>query len=326
MSSPATLFEAIRNEAGKVVVGNEDVLEGLTISLLTGGHVLLEGVPGVAKTTIANTFATTLGLTYSRIQMTPDMVPADVMGTNVYRQKTGEFELKQGPVFANLAVADEINRATPKTQSALLEAMQEGNVTIDDETLALPDPFMVVATQNPIEMEGVFELPEAQRDRFQLKYVVELPDHDNERELLDRYDRDPAFAAESVEPVVDMETLAAAQTAVNAVHVADPVKEYILDIVAATRNTPEIQHGASPRATLSILSTVKGRAAIHGREYVIPGDVKALGRPVLRHRVIRTTDAELADTSVAEILDTIFEQVNPPGSDAEFTQAVSQAD
>ncbi|OYR53879.1 magnesium chelatase [Halorubrum sp. Ea1] len=326
MSSPAALYESIRSEAGKVVVGNEDVLEGLTISLLTGGHVLLEGVPGVAKTTIANTFATTLGLTYSRIQMTPDMVPADVMGTNVYRQNTGEFELKQGPVFANLAVADEINRATPKTQSALLEAMQEGTVTIDDETLALPDPFMVVATQNPIEMEGVFELPEAQRDRFQLKYVVELPDHDDERELLDRYDRDPAFAAESVEPVVDTETLAAAQTAVNAVHVADPVKEYILEIVAATRNTPEIQHGASPRATLGFLSTAKGRAAIHGREYVIPDDVKALGRPVLRHRLIRTTDAELSDTSVAEILDTIFEQVNPPGSDAELAQAVSQAD
>ena len=326
MSSPATLYESIRSEAGKVVVGNEDVLEGLTISLLTSGHVLLEGVPGVAKTTIANTFATTLGLTYSRIQMTPDMVPADVMGTNVYRQNTGEFELKQGPVFANLAVADEINRATPKTQSALLEAMQEGTVTIDDETLALPDPFMVVATQNPIEMEGVFELPEAQRDRFQLKYVVELPDHDDERELLDRYDRDPAFAAESVEPVVDMETLTAAQTAVNAVHVADPVKEYILEIVAKTRNTPEIQHGASPRATLGFLSTAKGRAAIHGREYVIPDDVKALGRPVLRHRLIRTTDAELSDTSVAEILDTIFEQVDPPGSDAEFAQAVSQAD
>ena len=325
MSSPATLFESIRSEAGKVVVGNEDVLEGLTISLLTGGHVLLEGVPGVAKTTIANTFATTLGLTYSRIQMTPDMVPADVMGTNVYRQNTGEFELKQGPVFANLAVADEINRATPKTQSALLEAMQEGTVTIDDETLALPDPFMVVATQNPIEMEGVFELPEAQRDRFQLKYVVELPDHDDERELLDRHDRDPAFASERVDPVVDTETLAAAQTAVEEIYVADPVKEYILEIVAATRNAPAIQHGASPRATLGFISTAKARAAIHGREYVIPDDVKALGRPVLRHRLIRTTDAELADTSVDEILETIFEQVEPPGSDADLTPAAPQA-
>jgi len=211
MSSPATLYETIRTEAGKVVVGNEDILEGLTISLLTGGHVLLEGVPGVAKTTIANTFATTLGLTYSRIQMTPDMVPADIMGTNVYRQNTGEFELKRGPVFANLAVADEINRATPKTQSALLEPMEEGSVTIDDETLALPSPFMVVATQNPIEMEGVFELPEAQRDRFQLKYVIDLPDRDDERELLDRFDSDPAFASEVVEPVVDPETLTAAQ-------------------------------------------------------------------------------------------------------------------
>lgn len=326
MSSPAELYESIRTEAGKVVVGNEDVLEGLAISLLTGGHVLLEGVPGVAKTTIANTFATALGLTYSRIQMTPDMVPADVMGTNVYRQNTGEFELKEGPVFANVAVADEINRATPKTQSALLEAMQEGNVTIDDETLALPTPFMVVATQNPIEMEGVFELPEAQRDRFQLKYVVELPERDDERELLDRFDSDPAFASEVVEPVVDPETLTAAQKAVTAVHVADPVKEYILDLVAATRESPDVRHGASPRATLGFISTTKGRAAIHGREYVIPDDVKALGHPVLRHRLIRTTDAELSETSVTEILDTIFEQVDPPGSDVELMPAVTQAD
>ena len=326
MSSPATLYETIRTEAGKVVVGNEDILEGLTISLLTGGHVLLEGVPGVAKTTIANTFATTLGLTYSRIQMTPDMVPADVMGTNVYRQNTGEFELKQGPVFANLAVADEINRATPKTQSALLEAMEEGSVTIDDETLALPSPFMFVATQNPIEMEGVFELPEAQRDRFQLKYVVELPDRHNERELLDRFDSDPAFASEVVEPVVDPETLTAAQKAVADVHVADPVKEYILDLVAATRESPDVRHGASPRAALGFISTAKGRAAIHGREYVIPDDVKTLGHPVLRHRLIRTTDAELSETSVTEILDTLFEQVDPPGSDVEFMAAPPRAD
>jgi MoxR-like ATPase len=326
MSSPATLYETIRTEAGKVVVGNEDILEGLTISLLTGGHVLLEGVPGVAKTTIANTFATTLGLTYSRIQMTPDMVPADVMGTNVYRQNTGEFELKQGPVFANLAVADEINRATPKTQSALLEAMEEGSVTIDDETLALPSPFMVVATQNPIEMEGVFELPEAQRDRFQLKYVIDLPDRDDERELLDRFDSDPAFASEVVEPVVDPETLTAAQKAVADVHVADPVKEYILDLVAATRESPDVRHGASPRAALGFISTAKGRAAIHGREYVIPDDVKTLGHPVLRHRLIRTTDAELSETSVTEILDTLFEQVDPPGSDVEFMAAPPRAD
>jgi len=318
MSSPATLYETIQDEAGSVVVGNEEIIEGLTISLLTDGHVLLEGVPGVAKTTIANTFATTLGLTYSRIQMTPDMVPADVVGTNVYRQNTGEFELKRGPVFANMAVADEINRATPKTQSALLEAMQEGNVTVDNETLALPDPFMVVATQNPIEMEGVFELPEAQRDRFQLKYVVDLPERETERELVDRFDQDPQFDSDEVNTVVEPETLATAQQAVTEIHVADPVKEYILDVVEATRDSPDVRHGASPRAALAFISTTKGRAAIRGREYVIPDDVKALGQPVLRHRLIRTTDAELADTSVAEILEDIFSSVDPPGSDTTF--------
>lgn len=318
MSSPATLYETIQDEAGSVVVGNEEIIEGLTISLLTDGHVLLEGVPGVAKTTIANTFATTLGLTYSRIQMTPDMVPADVVGTNVYRQNTGEFELKRGPVFANMAVADEINRATPKTQSALLEAMQEGNVTVDNETLALPDPFMVVATQNPIEMEGVFELPEAQRDRFQLKYVVDLPERETERELVDRFDQDPQFDSDEVNTVVEPETLATAQQAVTEIHVADPVKEYILDVVGATRDSPDVRHGASPRAALAFISTTKGRAAIRGREYVIPDDVKALGQPVLRHRLIRTTDAELADTSIAEILEDIFSRVDPPGSDTTF--------
>ena len=318
MSSPATLYETIQDEAGSVVVGNEEIIEGLTISLLTDGHVLLEGVPGVAKTTIANTFATTLGLTYSRIQMTPDMVPADVVGTNVYRQNTGEFELKRGPVFANMAVADEINRATPKTQSALLEAMQEGNVTVDNETLALPDPFMVVATQNPIEMEGVFELPEAQRDRFQLKYVVDLPERETERELVDRFDQDPQFDSDEVNTVVEPETLATAQQAVTEIHVADPVKEYILDVVEATRDSPDVRHGASPRAALAFISTTKGRAAIRGREYVIPDDVKALGQPVLRHRLIRTTDAELADTSIAEILEDIFSRVDPPGSDTTF--------
>lgn len=326
MSSPAALYETIQEEVATVVVGNEDIIEGLTISLLTDGHVLLEGVPGVAKTTIANTFATALGLTYSRIQMTPDMVPADVVGTNVYRQNTGEFELKRGPVFANVAVADEINRATPKTQSALLEAMQEGNVTVDNETLALPEPFMVVATQNPIEMEGVFELPEAQRDRFQLKYVVDLPERETERELLDRFDHDPQFDSEDVSAVVDADALSAAQAVVADIHVSEPVKEYILDIVSATRDHDDLRHGASPRATLAFIATTKARAAIQDREYVIPDDVKALGTPVLRHRVIRTTDAELSETGVAGVLDDVFDRVDPPGSDSTFEPAAPSVD
>jgi MoxR-like ATPase len=318
MSSPEGVYEAICEATSGVVVGNEDILEGLTIALLTDGHVLLEGVPGVAKTTIANAFAQATGLSYSRVQMTPDMVPADVVGTNVYRQATGEFQLRKGPVFANLVVADEINRATPKTQSALLEAMEESTVTIDGETLSLPAPFMVIATQNPIEMEGVFELPEAQRDRFQFKYTVDIPDRAEEREVLNRFDSAPALDAETVSQVVDENELAAAQDAVTDVFVAEPVKEYILDLVAATREAATLQYGGSPRATLAFLRGSKARAAIRGRSYVIPDDVKALTEPVFVHRVIRTTDAELADQSVTAIIEEIVDGVMPPSADLEF--------
>jgi len=321
MSSPEAVYDAIREATSDVVVGNDDVLEGLTVALLTDGHVLLEGVPGVAKTTIANAFARALGLSYGRIQMTPDMVPADVSGTNVYQQATGEFQLRKGPVFSNLVVADEINRATPKTQSALLEAMEESTVTIEGETLRLPQPFMVVATQNPIEMEGVFELPEAQRDRFQLKYTVETPGRTDEREVLDRFDDGPSsLDASEVSQVVEKAELAAASDAVTDVFVADPIKEYILDIVSATRDSPALQYGGSPRATLAFLSGSKARAAIRGRSYVIPDDVKALVEPVLVHRVIRTTDAELAERPVTGIIDEIVESIAPPGADVSFAE------
>ncbi|GAB6878831.1 MoxR family ATPase [Halorubrum gandharaense] len=320
MSRAADVFESIRDEIGTVVVGNDDVLEGLTIALLTDGHLLLEGVPGVAKTTIANTFARASGLSYSRIQMTPDMVPADITGTNVYRQETGEFDLQQGPVFANLVVADEINRATPKTQSALLEAMEEATVTVDGETMALPSPFMVIATQNPIEMEGVFELPEAQRDRFQLKYTVDVPDRPAEREILDRFDDDPDIDADGVSTVVDAEDLTAATIQVSAVHVADPIKEYILDIVAATRESTDLRYGGSPRATLAFLATGKARAAIRGRDYVIPDDIKALTLPVLRHRVIRNTDAELADRPETAIIDDLVSDIAAPSGEMAVTE------
>jgi MoxR-like ATPase len=320
MSSPEAVYDAIREATSDVVVGNEDVLEGLTIALLTDGHVLLEGVPGVAKTTIANAFARALGLSYGRIQMTPDMVPADVSGTNVYQQATGEFQLRKGPVFSNVVVADEINRATPKTQSALLEAMEESTVTIEGETLQLPQPFMVVATQNPIEMEGVFELPEAQRDRFQLKYTVDIPGRADERKVLDRFDDAPGLDAGEVEQVVDREDVLTASEAVTDVFVADPVKEYILDIVGATRDSPALRYGGSPRATLAFLTGGKARAAIRGRSYVIPDDVKALAESVLVHRVIRTTDVELADRSVIEIIDEIVDGVTPPGADVSFAE------
>lgn len=314
MSKPADVYNAILEEAQTVVIGNEPIFEGLTIALLTDGNVLLEGVPGVAKTTIARVFARASGLQYRRIQMTPDMLPADITGTTIYRQTTGEFELQRGPVFANVVVADEINRATPKSQSALLEAMEEQTVTIEGETLSLPEPFILVATQNPIEMEGVFELPEAQRDRFQLKYTVELPDTDDERRLLDRADADPGFDAADIEQVVTEAELSAATDAVDEIHVASEIKEYVLSLVSATRQTEQLRHGGSPRASLSFLQAAKARAAIHDRNYVIPDDIKALAFPVLRHRIIRSTDAELAERTSEEILEELIESVTPPGA------------
>jgi MoxR-like ATPase len=312
MSEPQAVYEAVREAGADVLIGNDEILEGLTVALLTRGHVLLEGVPGVAKTTIANLFARATDLAYSRIQMTPDILPADITGTHVYQESTGEFTLQRGPVFANLVVADEINRATPKTQSALLEAMQERSVTIEGETRSLPEPFMVVATQNPIEMEGTFELPEAQLDRFQLKFRVSLPDREDERELFDRFNADPGLGPETVDGAVTHEELLTARDAVSEVFVADPVREYILDIVAASRDSADVEHGGSPRATLAFLNAGKARAAIHGRAYVIPDDVKTLARPILAHRLILSADADLSGRDVDSVLEDLLGRVDPP--------------
>jgi MoxR-like ATPase len=315
MTDPASVAAAVREEVSKVLIGNEDTVDRLTIALLTRGHVLLEGVPGVAKTTMANLMARATGLEYNRIQMTPDVLPADVTGTNVYRENTGEFEVQKGPVFANVVVADEINRATPKTQSALLEAMQERTVTIEGTTHSLPDPFFVVATQNPIEFEGTFSLPEAQRDRFQFKLTVDLPDRETESAILDRFDREPGLGPNDVEQVVDPEGLEAAREAVTDIHVEQPVKEYILDLVAATRESPDTAHGASPRATLAFLNAGKAQAAIEGREYVIPDDVKALAEPILAHRLVLSTDAELSDMTAREVVQDVVDSVAPPSAE-----------
>ena len=317
-ADPKSVYSALDTAVSDVLIGNERIIEGLTIALLTRGHVLLEGVPGVAKTTIANAFSRAIGLEYSRIQMTPDVLPADITGTYIYREQTGEFDLRKGPIFANVVVADEINRATPKTQSALLEAMQERQVTIEGETLQLPEPFLVIATQNPIEMDGTFELAEAQRDRFALKYQVDLPDREAESALFDRFNSTPELGPEVIEPVVDAETLLEARAQISEVYVSDPVRDYILDIVAETRSDPGLEHGGSPRATLTFLNAGKARAAIHGRAYVLPDDIKTLVLPVLVHRLVRNTDSRLSDRSTTEIIQDIVKSVPSPGSEASF--------
>ena len=325
MSDPATLADDVAAEMSTVLVGMDELIEELTISLLTRGHVLLEGVPGVAKTTLANSFARATGLTYNRVQMTPDILPADITGTNVYREQTGKFELRKGPVFANVVVADEINRATPKTQSALLEAMAERHVSIEGETLDLPTPFFVMATQNPIEMEGTFTLPEAQRDRFQQKLTVGLPERGRERKLLDRFDNTPEMGPEDVEAVVSPKDIQSARNAVTEIHLEDVVYDYILDLVTASREHVDVAHGASPRGSLALLQTAKARAAIADREYVISDDVKEMVEPVLRHRLVLTTDAELSDVSPLDVIGDICNSVSPPESKATDSELLTDS-
>jgi MoxR-like ATPase len=315
MTVASALYERLVDEVGVVLVGREEVVKGLTVALLTRRHVLLEGVPGVAKTTLANLFARASGLDYRRIQMTPDVLPADITGTKVYRQSTGEFEVTKGPIFSNVIVTDEINRATPKTQSALLEAMEEETVTIEGETFQLPSPFIVVATQNPIEIEGTFELPKAQRDRFMLKYTLDLPSEDEELRMLDRFDADPELDERVVEQVVTPTEIADARAAVADVYVDRKVKRYILELVGETRRHPDVAYGVSPRGSLALLHGSKAVAAIAGRDYVIPDDVKELAPEVLAHRLGLTPDAMLSERGEREIVAEIVDSVAPPSVD-----------
>jgi len=317
MTSPSALYDRLQSEASTVLIGNEEVLRHITVAMLTRGHVLLEGVPGVAKTTIATLVANATDLSYSRIQMTPDLLPADITGTTVYHQQSGEFELQKGPVFTNLVIADEINRAPPKTQSALLEAMQERQVSIEGSTLSLPTPFTVVATMNPLEMEGTFELPEAQRDRFQMKLVSELPDEDEERAILDRFDADPTLDSSDISQVVTRNELLQARSAVPETYIDDSIKEYILSVVRKSREHRNVAHGASPRATLALQNAAKALARIESRDYVIPDDVKGVAVPVLRHRLILNSDAELSQIGTSAVVDEILSSVTPPGTSSD---------
>lgn len=315
LMDPSALHDTVADTMNDVLVGQTDVVEALTVALLTRGHVLLEGVPGVAKTTIARLFAQASGLSVNRIQMTPDVLPADITGTYVYREQTGEFVLRRGPIFANVVIADEINRATPKTQSALLEAMQELQVTIEGDTQSLQEPFMVVATQNPVEMEGTFELPVAQRDRFQQKIQVPIPQRHREQELLERFDADPTLGPDVIASDLNPDEIPRARAIVDDVHVAAPVNEYVLDIVAATRDHADVEHGASPRAAIELQAAAKARAAMQGRAYVIPDDVKGQLERILAHRLVLATEATLSEVTAQEVMAEIAEDVPPPGAE-----------
>jgi MoxR-like ATPase len=305
------LVAKIRDEVGKVIVGQEKLIDRLILALVTDGHILLEGVPGLAKTLSCNTLAKALGLDFKRISFTPDLLPADVVGTLIYSPKTGEFSPKKGPVFTNLLLADEINRAPAKVQSALLESMQERQVTIGDETYRLPQPFLVLATQNPIEQEGTYPLPEAQVDRFMFKCLVETPSKADERRIMQR------FAENSEKPevrtVCTPEDIATLRATLNDVYCDEKVGDYILEIVFKTRERNEhIQNGASPRATLSLNLAARGNALLHGRAYATPQDVKEVVYDVLRHRILLTYEAEAENITSDRVIDKILSAVPVP--------------
>jgi MoxR-like ATPase len=305
-------------ELNKVIVGQRYLLERLCIGMLANGHVLLEGVPGLAKTLSIKSLAACINVQFSRLQFTPDMLPADVIGTQIYNPQSGGFTTRRGPIFANLVLADEINRAPAKVQSALLEAMQEKQVTIGDQTLKLEEPFLVLATQNPIEQEGTYPLPEAQVDRFMLKLKITYPTRAEERQILDLMAR--VTPLPEVKPVVTPEQILAARKVVNEVYLDEKVKDYIVDLVCATREPQtykidvrdEIQMGASPRATIALTLGAKAHAFLRGRGYVTPQDVKSVGMDVLRHRVTVTYEAEAEEKSSETIIQKIFDELPVP--------------
>ena len=308
-------FAALRAEVGKAVVGQDPAVTGLVIALLCRGHVLLEGVPGVAKTLLVRALSGALDLETKRVQFTPDLMPGDVTGSLVYDARTAQFSFREGPVFTNLMLADEINRTPPKTQASLLEAMEERQVSVDGTPRPLPDPFMVIATQNPIEYEGTYPLPEAQLDRFLLKLTMPLPDRVHEIEVLRRHANgfDPRnLAAAGVHPVTDADQLARSRAEIAHVQVAPEVLGYVVDICRATRQSPSLSLGVSPRGATALLATSRAWAWLSGRTYVTPDDVKALAHPTLRHRVQLRAEAELEGVTAESVLDTVLASVPVP--------------
>lgn len=302
----------LKKEINKVIIGQEYMVDGILIGLLTGGHILLEGVPGLAKSLTASTVAQAIGLDFKRIQFTPDLLPADILGTEIYNQKTGEFVIKKGPIFSNLILADEINRAPAKVQSALLEAMQEKQVSIGDVTYALDEPFLVIATQNPLEQQGTYPLPEAQQDRFMLKLRIQYPSRDEEQQIMKQYTLSQA-PAPSVDAVIVREDIFAMRTCVDKVYLDEKIENYVLDIVLKTREpSPYIACGASPRASINLIKAAKCRAFLMGRDYAVPDDIKAVVYDVLRHRILLSYEAEAEEISAEDLIAEILEGVNLP--------------
>ncbi len=309
-----TLAQKVCANVERVILGKHNEIELTLVALLCQGHVLIEDVPGVGKTMLARAMARSLGCSFKRIQFTPDMLPSDVTGVSVFNQKTREFEFRPGPVHAQIVLTDEINRATPKTQSALLESMEERQVTVDGVTYPMPQPFLVLATQNPIEYEGTFPLPEAQLDRFMLRIHLGYPAVKDEMAILDAQRH--AHPIDSISQVATAQELLDAQRAVKDVYVDPLVKEYILALIEATRKHPDIYLGASPRGSLALYKTAQARAAIEGREYVIPDDIKALAEPALAHRLIVSPAARLKNVDPRAVVDELIHSVAVPGSRA----------
>lgn len=312
-------FQRVREEIGRVVVGQHALIDRLLIALLTDGHVLLEGLPGLAKTLVVNTLAKSVSCDFRRIQFTPDLLPADLIGTSIYNPKEGTFSVKKGPICTNIVLADEINRAPAKVQSALLEVMAERQVTVGDQTFYTGTPFMVLATQNPVEQEGTYPLPEAQTDRFMMKVHVDYPSRDEERQIVLRMAS--LGALPSVHPVIDAEQILKAREVIDEIYLDEKVMEYILDIIFASRRPSDfgvgglerlLEYGASPRASLALVMGAKGHAFLSGRGFVTPHDVKSIGHDVLRHRLRLTYEAEADEVTIDQVIDQLFDALRVP--------------
>ncbi len=301
---------AVRQNASKVIIGKEEVIDLLMVALLCEGHVLFEDVPGIGKTMLAKSLAKSLGCSFQRIQFTPDLLPSDITGITFYNQKKGDFEFRPGPLLSQVVLADEINRATPRTQSALLEAMEERQITIERETLPLPRPFIVIATQNPVELEGTFPLPEAQLDRFLMRLRIDYPSQSEERLILQRFREEQPL--EHLQPVLGAERLRELQGMIRRVRVEPTLESYIVELVRATRHHNGVELGVSPRGTLALYRASQAYAAIHGRAYIIPDDIKRVARPVLSHRMIATSQTRLHGQIMEQIIEEVLHMVAVP--------------